>query len=141
MGKSYELIGGKTGFFRRLSFDEPSPTLLTSPIMNATLLAHPTEMRSLSAQEYARIQQFPDEWKFQGKLSDIFKQIGNAVPVDLGYVAGKTLIDFHEGKYDMNQEKTNKISYSRYLDCSDFEFIPKFNSQIAAQKHHQYSLF
>ncbi|MFM2266713.1 MAG: cytosine-specific methyltransferase [Bacteroidota bacterium] len=141
MGKSYDLVGGKTGFFRRLSFNEPSPTLLTSPIMNATLLAHPTEMRSLSVQEYARIQQFPDKWKFQGKLSDIFKQIGNAVPVGLGYVAGKTLIDFHEGRYNMNQEKTNKISYSRYLGCSDFEFIPKFKSQIVAQKQQQYLLF
>lgn len=141
MGKSFELIGGKTGFFRRLSFDEPSPTLLTSPIMNATLLAHPTEMRSLSVQEYARIQQFPDTWKFEGKLNDIFKQIGNAVPTGLGYVAGKTLIDFHEGKYDLSQEKTNKIPYSRYLDCSDFEFIPKFRSQIMAQKQQQFSLF
>jgi DNA (cytosine-5)-methyltransferase 1 len=141
MGKSFELIGGKTGFFRRLSFDEPSPTLLTSPIMNATLLAHPTEMRSLSVQEYARIQQFPDKWKFQGKLTDIFKQIGNAVPVGLGYVAGKTLIDFHEGRYDIKQEKNNKIPYSRYLDCSDFEFIPKFKSQISAQQQQQFSLF
>jgi DNA (cytosine-5)-methyltransferase 1 len=141
MGKSYDLIGGKTGFFRRLSFEDPSPTLLTSPIMNATLLAHPTEMRSLSVQEYARIQQFPDKWKFQGKLTDIFKQIGNAVPIGLGYVAGRTLVDFHEGKYNMNQEKINKISYSRYLDCSDFEFIPKFKSQIESQKQQQFSLF
>lgn len=134
MGKSFNLMGGKTGYFRRLSFDEPSPTLLTNPIMNATLLAHPTEMRSISVQEYARIQQFPDNWKFQGKLTDIFKQIGNAVPVGLGYVAGKTLIDFHEGRYDMNQEMNNKIPYSRYLDCSDFEFIPKFQSQITMQQ-------
>ncbi|MEY4905864.1 MAG: cytosine-specific methyltransferase [Bacteroidota bacterium] len=141
MGKSYDLVGGKTGFFRRLSFAEPSPTLLTSPIMNATLLAHPTEMRSLSVQEYARIQQFPDNWKFEGKLNDIYKQIGNAVPVGLGYVAGKTLVDFHEKRYDMLQEKTNKISYSRYLECSDFEFIPKFKSLIAAKKQHQFSLF
>ena len=141
MGKSYDLVGGKTGFFRRLSYSEPSPTLLTSPIMNATLLAHPTEMRSLSVQEYARIQQFPDDWKFQGRLSDIYKQIGNAVPVGLGYIAGKTLIDFHQGKYEKQREKTNKISYSRYLDCSDFEFIPKFKSQIKAQRQVQYSLF
>ena len=141
MGKSYELVGGKTGFFRRLSYSQPSPTLLTSPIMNATLLAHPTEMRSLSVQEYARIQQFPDDWKFQGKLSDIYKQIGNAVPVGLGYVAGKTLLDFHEKRYDMQQEKTNKINYSRYLECCDFEFIPKFKSQITVKKQKQFSLF
>jgi len=141
MGKSFELVGGKTGFFRRLSYNEPSPTLLTSPIMNATLLAHPTEMRSLSIQEYARIQQFPDDWKFQGKLSDIYKQIGNAVPVGLGYIAGKTLVDFHEKRYDMQQEKTNRVSYSRYLECCDFEFIPKFKSQITLKNQQQFSLF
>lgn len=141
MGNSFELIGGKTGFFRRLSFLEPSPTLLTSPIMNATLLAHPTEMRALSTQEYARIQQFPDTWKFQGKLTDIYKQIGNAVPIGLGYVAGKTLIDFHMNNYDLNQEKTNRIAYSRYLGCSDFEFIPNFKNQIAQKQQVKLSLF
>lgn len=130
MGKSFELNGGKTGFFRRLAFNKPSPTLLTSPVMNATLLAHPTELRSLSVQEYARIQQFPDTWQFQGKLTDIFKQIGNAVPTGLGYVAGKTVLDFEHGEYDPNRELNNRIPYSRYLGCSDFEFIPKFKSLL-----------
>ena len=141
MGKSFELAGGKTGFFRRLSLLKPSPTLLTSPVMNATLLAHPTQMRSLSVQEYARIQQFPDNWKFQGKLVNIYKQIGNAVPVGLGYVAGKTLLDFHENNYDLNQEKTNTVPYSRYLGCCDFEFIPKFKAQITRKKVTQYAIF
>ena len=141
MGKSFELLGGKTGFFRRLSFSAPSPTLLTSPVMNATLLAHPTEMRALSIQEYARIQQFPDNWKFQGKLTDIYKQVGNAVPVGLGYVAGKTLIDFYENNHDLKQEKNNRIPYSRYIGCSDTDFIPKFKSQIRIQKNTQETLF
>ncbi len=141
MGKSFELVGGKTGFFRRLSFSSPSPALLTSPIMNATLLAHPMEMRALSVQEYARIQQFPDSWKFQGKLSDIYRQIGNAVPVGMGYVVGKTLIDFHEGNYAMDQEKTNLLPYSRYSNCSDFEFIPKFAKEIAKKYHRVLTLF
>jgi len=138
MGKSLGLNGGKTGFYRRLSFNRPSPTLLTSPIMNATLLAHPTEMRSLSVQEYARIQQFPDSWKLQGKPTDLFKQIGNAVPTGLGYVAGKTILDFHHGNFDPNREKQNKVPYSRYLGCADFEFIPNFNKLL--QKQNQYEL-
>lgn len=130
MGKSLDLNGGKTGFYRRLSFNRPSPTLLTSPIMNATLLAHPTEMRSLSVQEYARIQQFPDSWKLQGKLTDLFKQIGNAVPTGLGYIAGKTILDFHHGDFDPQREKRNSVPYSRYLGCADFEFIPKFKKTL-----------
>jgi DNA (cytosine-5)-methyltransferase 1 len=135
MGKSIDLGGGKTGFYRRLAFNRPSPTLLTNPIMNATLLAHPTEMRSLSIQEYSRIQQFPDNWKLQGKLANIFKQVGNAVPTGLGYIAGKTILDFHKGDFDPNREVKNRIPYSRYLGCSDFEFIPQFKRtmQISQQ--------
>ena len=75
MGKAYGLSGGKTGFLRRLSFDRPSPTLVTSPTMPATLLCHPTELRPLSIEEYARIQQFPDTWRFEGKIELIYKQI------------------------------------------------------------------
>lgn len=134
MGKSYELVGGKTGFYRRLSFDYPSPTLVTSPTMPATLLCHPTELRPLSVQEYARIQQFPDNWKISGKLLDIYKQIGNAVPTGLGFIAGKTIKDFHENNYDLRQESKNKIPYSRYKDCADFEFIPKFKQTITPNK-------
>lgn len=69
MGKAYHLSGGKTGFLRRLSFDEPSPTLVTSPTMPATLLCHPTELRPLSVEEYARIQQFPDTWVLKKYIS------------------------------------------------------------------------
>lgn len=137
MGKSLDLNGGKTGFFRRLSFNRPSPTLLTSPIMNATLLAHPTEMRSLSVHEYARIQQFPDNWKLHGKISDLFKQIGNAVPTGLGYIAGKTILEFHTGSFDPQRERKNRIPYSRYVGCSDFEFIPNFRNQLQKNKQQE----
>ncbi len=121
MGKSFELNGGKTGFYRRLAFNRPSPTLLTSPIMNATLLAHPTELRSLSAHEYARIQQFPDSWKLQGKLTDIFKQIGNAVPTGLGHAVGKTILDFHHGDFDPQRER--KIEFHTH----DIGVVPTLN--------------
>lgn len=92
MGKSYLSQGGKTGFYRRLSWDSPSPTLVTSPMMPATSLAHPEEDRALSIEEYARIQMFPDDWKFAGNLKDIYKQIGNAVPVGLGFAAARHLL-------------------------------------------------
>jgi DNA (cytosine-5)-methyltransferase 1 len=134
MGKSYFLGGGKTGFYRRLSYDEPSPTLVTSPSMPATMLAHPEELRPLSVQEYARIQQFPDHWKFQGSIMNIYKQIGNAVPVGLGYMAGKTIIDFYNGNYEEDRELKNKIPYSRYKNCSDFEFLPWFEKEIEKNK-------
>lgn len=135
MGASYHLGGGKTGFYRRLSFNAPSPTLVTSPSMPATMLAHPEKLRPLSIEEYARIQQFPDEWKFEGNIRDIYKQIGNAVPAGLGYMAGKTIIDYINNEVDVDRENKNQVPYSRYKKCSDFEFIPAFQEEI--KKHRE----
>ena len=129
MGKAYELAGGKTGFLRRLKFDEPSPTLVTSPTMPATLLCHPTELRPLSVEEYARIQQFPDDWQFKGRIETIYKQIGNAVPVGLGYAIGFQVMEHINGRTNMNEEAQNRIPYSRYKHTKDEEFSLLFESR------------
>lgn len=92
MGGAFESGGGKVGFFRRLSYAEPSPTLVTSPNQKATLLCHPRDLRPLSVREYARIQQFPDYWRFAGTVSECYRQIGNAVPIPLGRAIGQMLI-------------------------------------------------
>ncbi|MCF6282922.1 MAG: DNA cytosine methyltransferase [Candidatus Polarisedimenticolaceae bacterium] len=84
----YRSWGGRTGFLRRLSWDAPSPALTTSPLSKATFFGHPKELRPLSIQEYARIQQFPDSWIFTGSKSSRYRQIGNAVPVGLGRAIG-----------------------------------------------------
>ena len=88
MGGSYHLGGGKTGMARRLSWTEPSLTLTCNPAQKQTERCHPTETRPLSVREYARIQTFPDDWLFAGSVSSQYKQIGNAVPVNLGYHVG-----------------------------------------------------
>ena len=92
MGKSFYLGGGKTGMARRLAMDEPSLTLTCAPAQKQTERCHPTETRPLTVREYARIQTFPDEWKFMGTLQSQYKQIGNAVPVNLAYAIGRSLI-------------------------------------------------
>lgn len=92
MGGSWLLGGGKTGMARRLSLDEPSLTLTCSPCQKQTERCHPLETRPLSVREYARIQTFPDNWAFQGSMSDKYKQIGNAVPVNLAWAVGRSLI-------------------------------------------------
>jgi DNA (cytosine-5)-methyltransferase 1 len=92
MKKSYFLGGGKTGMARRLSWDEPSLTLTCSPAQNQTERCHPDETRPLTVREYARIQTFPDDWEFMGTMSAQYKQIGNAVPVNLAYAVGNSLI-------------------------------------------------
>lgn len=133
MGKAFELPGGKTGFLRRLSYQKPSPTLVTSPTMPATLLCHPNQERPLSIQEYARIQQFPDTWIFSGKIHEIYKQIGNAVPVGLGYMAGSQIIKFEEKKIDINSDNNNQIPYSRYKRTTDKEFLIDFSNNFLSQ--------
>lgn len=92
MKGSYVLGGGKTGMARRLSMDEPSLTLTCAPAQKQTERCHPWETRPLTVREYARIQTFPDEWEFCGSLSSKYKQIGNAVPVNLSWAIGRSLI-------------------------------------------------
>ena len=84
MGNSWFAGGGKTGFYRRLAWDKPAPTLVTRPTMKATDLCHPDELRPLSVEEYAAIQTFPLEFKFAGNLDSQYRQIGNAVPCVFG---------------------------------------------------------
>ena len=92
LGRAFQSWGGRSGFFRRLSRERPSPALTTAPDGKATTLCHPTELRPLSVGEYARIQQFPDEWAFEGTVRKKYEQVGNAVPVGLGTAIGHALI-------------------------------------------------
>lgn len=92
MGGAYDSGGGKVGFYRRLDYKQPAPTLVTSPVQKASMLCHPTQNRPLSVKEYARIQQFPDDWIFKGTTVAKYRQIGNAVPVGLARALGQTLL-------------------------------------------------
>ena len=92
MGGAYSSGGGKVGFYRRLSYSQPSPTVVTSPVQKATMMCHPTQDRPLSIKEYARLQQFPENWNFVGTTSAKYRQIGNAVPVGLAKAIGKAII-------------------------------------------------
>lgn len=116
MGATLKLGGGKTGFFRRVAFSRPSPTLVTDPTMPATDLCHPTENRPLSVEEYSRIQGFPDDWEICGPINEQYKQIGNAVPIKLGEAIARTIIA------DMNGEALpvyEGYAFSRYKNTSD----------------------
>lgn len=84
--------GGRTGILRRISLNEPCLTVLTSPGMKQTDRCHPLEVRPFSYRENARIQTFPDSWVFCGKLSEKYKQVGNAVPVNLAKEIGLEIV-------------------------------------------------
>jgi DNA (cytosine-5)-methyltransferase 1 len=85
--------GGCTGVFYRLSWNKPANMLLTSPRSFLTQRCHPEENRPLTVREYARLQTFPDDWEFEGALSSQYRQIGNAVPVNLAFHIGQSLLE------------------------------------------------
>jgi DNA (cytosine-5)-methyltransferase 1 len=93
MGPSFEAGGGKTGFFRRLAWDKPAPTITGAANRKASALCHPHQTRPLSTRECARIQGFPDDWAITGSMAAQYRQIGNAVPVALGAAVGRAVLD------------------------------------------------
>lgn len=115
MGGSFYLGGGKTGMARRLSMDEPSLTLTCAPAQKQTERCHPIETRPLTVREYARIQTFPDYWEFEGNMTEQYKQIGNAVPINLAFAIGRSLIrlfnDIEAQNHEESQfDEANKIA-------------------------------
>lgn len=92
MGKSYFSGGGRRGMARRISWDEPCLTLTCSPSQKQTERCHPDETRPFTVREYARIQSFPDDWEFAGGIGEKYKQIGNAVPVEMARRIGIELV-------------------------------------------------
>ena len=131
MGKSFGLGGGRTGFFRRLSFDRPSPTLVTTPTMPATDLCHPVENRPLSIEEYRRIQGFPDDWIFCGEITDIYRQIGNAVPIKLGEAVARTILADNAGNA---LPQYPEFKYSRYKATDYHSFMNKVEEENEEHK-------
>ena len=116
MGGAYMSGGGKAGFYRRLSYSQPSPTLVTSPVQKATMMCHPIQNRPLSIREYARIQQFPDNWVFAGTVAAKYRQIGNAVPVGLATALGKAVLSVADQTASVysKRAKTNELSRKRH---------------------------
>ncbi|MDR3259270.1 MAG: DNA cytosine methyltransferase [Fusobacteriaceae bacterium] len=100
MKSCWDMEGGRTGILRRLSMDEPSLAILTTPQMKQTERCHPIEVRPFNVRETARIQSFPDDWIFTGTISQQYKQIGNAVPVKLAYEVGKKIKIMLEEYYE-----------------------------------------
>lgn len=98
MKSCWDMEGGRTGILRRMSMDEPSLTVLTSPSQKQTERCHPLEARPFTVRENARCQSFPDEWEFCGSVMSQYKQVGNAVPVNLAYEIAKKIYEALEGE-------------------------------------------
>jgi DNA (cytosine-5)-methyltransferase 1 len=123
MMKSFFLGGGKTGMARRLSWNEPSLTLTCNPAQKQTERCHPDETRPLTVREYARIQTFPDAWQFSGSTSSQYKQIGNAVPVNLARAIGQSLVATLNGYYSQHLDQVRASDFSPKQRALDFNLV------------------
>lgn len=109
-----------------MSYDKPSPTLVTNPTMPATDLCHPTENRPLSIEEYGSIQGFPTDWEICGPILEQYRQIGNAVPIKLGEAIARTILDDMNGtKYD-----STGVRYSRYVNTNETKWQEKMKKAL-----------
>ena len=117
--KSYwSSSGGSTGILRRMSLDEPMMTVLASPAQKLTERCHPTETRPFTVRENARCQSFPDDWMFCGSMSSQYRQIGNAVPVELAHSIGICLYkSLTEADHDSDAVKYMKTNEGIYDSC------------------------
>ena len=102
LGNSFNAGGGKTGFFRRLGWDKPAPTITGRANRKGSSLCHPEHVRPISVREAAAIQGFPEDWQFVGAMNAQFMQVGNAVPVPLGAAIGKAIL-----KHDASKRRAN----------------------------------
>ena len=85
---------GHTDVYGRLRWDSPAPTLTTKCLSYSNgRFGHPSQDRALSAREAARLQTFPNSFRFTGSLTSQGKQIGNAVPVLLAEHFGRHLMN------------------------------------------------
>ncbi|MEK6408948.1 MAG: DNA cytosine methyltransferase [Acidobacteriota bacterium] len=98
-GKTYKAVYG------RMAWDKPSSTITTQFYNYGTgRFGHPTQDRALTLREAAILQTFPEDYRFYESDKDIFLKrfgvhIGNAVPVELGVVIGKSILT-HIGRHD-----------------------------------------
>ena len=140
MKSCLDMEGGITGILRRMSLDEPSLTVLTSPSQKQTERCHPLEARPFTVRENARCQTFPDEWQFCGSVQSQYKQVGNAVPVNLAYEIGldihKSLegvklmswnLDFISEEYFKKHVRATIMKYGEKLESYD---LKRFNSNL-----------
>ncbi|MFV0442210.1 MAG: DNA cytosine methyltransferase [Planctomycetaceae bacterium] len=140
LGKSYMAGGGKTGFFRRLSWDKPAPTIIGRANRKGSAICHPSQDRPLSVKECATIQGFPSSWEFSGSMSSQYMQVGNAVPTHLSTAVGMAIRD----RIDAPTELHRRLSLECQIDVAVKQLwaaARNLKSQLKASKQNSASLF
>ena len=132
LGGSYESGGGKTGFYRRLAWDRPSPTITGCANRKGSALCHPEESRPISVAEAAALQGFPSDWHFNGAMSVQYMQVGNAVPVKLGTAVGQAVLA-HESK-QLNR-KGRQPNIGKMIDAAVARLRASARNRKAGKNH------
>jgi DNA (cytosine-5)-methyltransferase 1 len=130
---SFAAGGGKTGFFRRLSWDKPSPTVTGRANRKGSALCHPEAIRPLSVKECARLQGFPDDWNFVGAMNRQYLQVGNAVPVPLGTAIGRAILDCE--KFAGRQPKQDEFDLEWALQVAVTRLRSAAKNKVSRKKH------
>ena len=128
MKSCWNMGGGRTGILRRLSLEEPSLAVLTSPSQKQTDRCHPLEARPFTVRENARCQSFPDDWQFCGGIGQQYKQVGNAVPVNLAYEIGKKIKEGLEGKMMWNIDFISQDDFKAHVQNTIKKYGEKLQS-------------
>ncbi|HZU32261.1 MAG TPA: DNA cytosine methyltransferase [Candidatus Angelobacter sp.] len=134
LGAAADSWGGRVGFCRRLSWNEPAPTLTTAPDGRATTLCHPSKLRPLSVEEYAALQTFPQSWKFFGSTRQQYMQIGNAVPVQLSAAVGRSIMKTLK-LTEVNGLPTDAEVRKGKVICADPELDVRLKNRKLTQLH------
>jgi len=91
--KEYQLKGGYPNIYGRLHLNKPADTITGNCgcVSAPGRFIHPTQNRAISIREAARLQSFPDNYRFCGSMRDKYKQVGNAVPPLMAYAVAKSI--------------------------------------------------
>ena len=98
--KCHEKHDGHKDVYGRIDTRKPAPTMTTACINPSKgRFVHPTEHHGITVRQAARIQTFPDDYIFEGGLTSAGQQVGNAVPIKLGEILIRQIVEFLV-KYD-----------------------------------------
>ncbi|MFI8204859.1 DNA (cytosine-5-)-methyltransferase [Streptomyces sp. NPDC085937] len=127
-----------TDKYKKLDWGDLSRSITAHIAKDGYWYIHPDQNRTLSVREAARVQTFPDRFRFAGTRSDAFRQIGNAVPPLLGKAAAEVLLpveDSQEGglqpRWRMAREDLTAWA-ERQRDGENWYQLPKLSSAQAA---------
>ena len=102
-------------------------TIVAHLAKDGLMFIHPTQVRSFTPREAARVQTFPDTFEFVGCRSDVFTQIGNAVPPLIGKTIGQGILRYLS--QSSSKPKIPTLSNS-VLDCLIAEMEKFVNDRL-----------